>query len=231
MNKTITHKIKLSAGIIAIAISVIALLIFIGLGIIALIIREQPVKTVYRIETETIYRFVTGMEVNAEIDKIFAKSGHEKVYDFYNKITKGRPDSNEITMNIIHYAIQQDVPISMAFALAFIESRFTPTATNHNEANDTYDYGLFQRNSTNCIGVDPDLLFNVEWNTRITMKDLNMFYYNPDSTSYGDWGAVLAQYNAGNYDPNDKDKGYFFANTVMQKANEYDRLINLEEVF
>lgn len=61
---------------------------------------------------------------------------------FYEQETKNR----EVAHAILQYADKNDIPLSLAFALAYVESRYKSTATNYN-TNNTVDRGIFQLNS------------------------------------------------------------------------------------
>ena len=61
---------------------------------------------------------------------------------FYLRITGNR----EITNMILENADREDIPLSLAFALAYTESRYNTNALNYN-VNGSVDRGLFQLNN------------------------------------------------------------------------------------
>ena len=63
------------------------------------------------------------------------------IVDFYSDIA----GSEDIAMPIIKYSDKYDIPLSLSFALVWMESRFNPKAINRNAH--SIDRGLFQLNS------------------------------------------------------------------------------------
>ena len=61
---------------------------------------------------------------------------------FYNQIT----GNQDVTLAILTAADANDIPLSLAFALAYTESRYKVTAVNSN-TNKSIDRGLFQLNN------------------------------------------------------------------------------------
>ena len=65
----------------------------------------------------------------------------KSVVDFFSSLTNSTP----IAVAILDNAVNHQVPASLAFAIAYEESRFNPKALNKNDT--TVDRGLFQLNS------------------------------------------------------------------------------------
>ncbi|MEW5815356.1 MAG: transglycosylase SLT domain-containing protein, partial [Spirochaetota bacterium] len=63
------------------------------------------------------------------------------VIDFFTNLT----GSKKISRSILMYADHYDIPISLAFSLSWVESRFYPYAVSRNQ--NSVDRGLFQLNS------------------------------------------------------------------------------------
>lgn len=113
---------------------------------------------------------------------------HDAVVRFFLDLT-GDP---EIAMPILYHADRQDLPLSIVFSLAFVESRFSRTAINQNPT--STDRGVFQLNS-------------------LTFRDLSEEdFFDPDisayhGTNYLSWcfeqspepRVAVAIYNAGRY--------------------------------
>jgi hypothetical protein len=106
---------------------------------------------------------------------------------FYLRITGNR----EITNMILENADREDIPLSLAFALAYTESRYNTNALNYN-VNGSVDRGLFQLNNRSFPHLDEADFFNPEVSAGYGMKHLRycMNVAGNDLTA-------LAMYNAG----------------------------------
>lgn len=130
---------------------------------------------------------------NDLIAKMIYEGNESTVYDFYDKITGNR----KITYLIISHALSYNIPVHYFMALAYTESRFTPSAIGTNANSEgvavSYDYGLFQLNSRTYNKFTREHLMTLENNVRMAAEHLNNDYMR-----YGSWYEALLSYNAGN---------------------------------
>lgn len=111
---------------------------------------------------------------------------HDSVLAFFSESC----GSEVIARAIADNADRFGVPLSLAFALAWEESRFTSNAINRNA--DSVDRGLFQLNSKSFPELNPDEFFDPFTSARYGLSHLS---YCLDSG--GNEIAALAMYNAG----------------------------------
>lgn len=111
---------------------------------------------------------------------------HQVVVDFFRELT----GSDEIALPMLYHADRNDLPMSLVFALAWVESRFSPYAINSNS--DSIDRGLFQLNSKSFVRLSTDDFFHPEVNARHG-TDYLRFCLNYG----GDDRTAVAIYNAG----------------------------------
>lgn len=110
-----------------------------------------------------------------------------KVIWFYNQIT-GNPD---VTEAILYYADHNDIPLSLAFSLAWTESKYNWKAQNTNK-NQSVDRGLFQLNSKSFPALSEADFFNPYVSARNGLSHLRFCL-----DTAGNEIAALAMYNAG----------------------------------
>jgi len=110
----------------------------------------------------------------------------EEVIDFFEAIVHSR----KLASLILVQAEEYDVSPSLAFALGWEESRFSPTAVNKNRS--SIDRGLFQLNSKSFPKLAEKDFFNPETNTRYAIAHLRWCLDLAGSEVAG-----LAMYNAG----------------------------------
>jgi hypothetical protein len=108
------------------------------------------------------------------------------VESFYIKLT-GRSD---ISLPILRQAEANDIPLPLAFALAWGESKFNARAYNHNPG--SVDRGLFQLNSGSFPFLNAKQFYDPEINARYGLKHLRLCLDRADSEL-----VALAIYNAG----------------------------------
>lgn len=106
---------------------------------------------------------------------------------FYTNIT-GNP---EVTNAILTYAEKNDIPLSLAFALAHTESKYKATAVGHN-TNGTTDRGLFQLNSASFPKLTEEDFFDPYTSAKYGLAHLKQCL-----RSAGNSVSALAMYNAG----------------------------------
>ncbi len=106
---------------------------------------------------------------------------------FYTHVTSSR----EVALAILENADKNDIPISLAFSLAYVESRFKANAVNKN-TNHTIDRGLFQLNSASFPKLTEADFFDPKVSAKYGMSHLR---YCMDIA--GNDITALAMYNAG----------------------------------
>ena len=106
---------------------------------------------------------------------------------FYTHVTSSR----EVALAILENADKNDIPLSLAFALAYVESRFKPDAVNKN-GNYTVDRGLFQLNSATFPRLSEEIVDDVAAILKYGMSHLRFCI-----DVAGNDVTALAMYNAG----------------------------------
>jgi len=106
---------------------------------------------------------------------------------FYSRITASR----EIAQAILEFSDKNDISPNLAFAVAYVESRYKTTAKNVNE-NKTIDRGLFQLNSASFKNLSEEDFYNPRVSARYGLSHLR---YCIDVA--GNEITGLAIYNAG----------------------------------
>ena len=106
---------------------------------------------------------------------------------FYSRITASR----EIALAILEFADKNEISPNLAFAVAYVESRYKTTAKNVND-NHTIDRGLFQLNSASFTNLSEDEFYNPRVSARYGLSHLR---YCIDVA--GNEITGLAIYNAG----------------------------------
>lgn len=106
--------------------------------------------------------------------------------DFFSALTGSEPIAKAILDNAERY----QVPVTLAFALAFEESRFRTDAINHNGG--SVDRGLFQLNSRSFPALAVQEFYDPELNARYGLAHLQYCL-----SIGGNEVAALAMYNAG----------------------------------
>lgn len=111
---------------------------------------------------------------------------HDAVVDYFVHLT-GSPD---IALPILYHADRENISVSLAFSLVWVESRFTPTAVNENST--SVDRGLFQLNSRTFADLSEEDFFHPDVNSQYGIEYLSWcIRYTPDEQS------ALVAYNAG----------------------------------
>jgi len=106
---------------------------------------------------------------------------------FYTNIAGSR----EVALAILENADKNDIPVSLAFSLAYIESRYKPGAINKN-TNYTIDRGLFQLNSASFPKLTEEDFFDPNTSAKYGMQHLRFCM-----DVAGNEVTALAMYNAG----------------------------------
>jgi hypothetical protein len=135
-------------------------------------------------------KIVSIAEYKAEEDQGLVLYKNRKtrklVKDFYAGIT----GSAEIAEIIIKAAVRENIPLPLAFSLAWAESNFSPTAVNQNPY--SVDRGLFQLNSRSFPDMEEEDFFDPEINA---LRGLKYLRYCLDAA--GSEAVAVAIYNAG----------------------------------
>lgn len=106
---------------------------------------------------------------------------------FFSRVTGNR----EVAQAILENADKNDISPTLAFSLAYVESRFNANAVNKN-TNHTVDRGLFQLNSATFPKLTEDEFFDPKVSAKYGMSHLR---YCMDVA--GNDITALAMYNAG----------------------------------
>lgn len=135
---------------------------------------------------------------------------------FYTHVTSSR----EVALAILESADKNDIPLSLAFSLAYVESNFRPSAVNKN-ANYTIDRGLFQLNSASFPKLTEEEFFDPKISAKYGMSHLR---YCLDVA--GNDITALAMYNAGTSRVKQNRTPQHTLNYVAKIANYRVRLDN-----
>lgn len=106
---------------------------------------------------------------------------------FYLRVTGNR----DVTMAILAAADREDIPLSLAFALCYAESRYNRYARNLN-TNGTIDRGLFQLNDRSFPRLENEDFYNPEISAKHGMQHLRYCI-----NVAGNETTAVAMYNAG----------------------------------
>ena len=106
---------------------------------------------------------------------------------FYLHITGNK----NVTNAILKEANNNDIPLSLAFALAYVESRYKPQALNKN-TNSSIDRGLFQLNSLSFPKLSEEEFYDPEISAKYGLQHLRYCL-----NLAGKEATALAMYNAG----------------------------------
>lgn len=108
------------------------------------------------------------------------------VVDFFSSLT----NSKTIAVAILDNAVKHEVPASLAFAIAYEESRFNPKALHKNAT--SVDRGLFQLNSSTFPDLTETEIYDPSHNAKEGIK-----YFRHVLDLSGNEVSALAMYNAG----------------------------------
>ncbi|MCR5045734.1 MAG: transglycosylase SLT domain-containing protein [Treponema sp.] len=106
---------------------------------------------------------------------------------FYLRVTGNR----DVTMAVLDAANREDIPLALAFALCYTESRYNRYAYNLN-TNGSVDRGLFQLNDRSFPHLLENDFYTAETSARVGMKHLR-FCMNVAGNDL----TAVAMYNAG----------------------------------
>lgn len=133
----------------------------------------------------------TGKEGTAENDdglRLYRQAGTKPLVEwFYTRVTNNK----DVALAILENADKNDIPTSLAFALAYVESKFKPNAVNKN-TNSTIDRGLFQLNNATFPNLTEEQFFDPWTSAKFGMAHLKFCL-----ETAGNEITALAMYNAG----------------------------------
>lgn len=141
---------------------------------LALDSKKLPLNIEEKIQNDTITSYYQNSYTKAS------------VVDFFTSLTKSEP----VALAILDNAAKHGVPAGLAFAIAYEESRFDPSARNKNQ--NSVDRGLFQLNSTTFPNMSEKQAFDPAYNAR---EGVN--YFKRILETSGNEVSALAMYNAG----------------------------------
>lgn len=140
---------------------------------------------------------------------------------FYMRVTGNK----ETSAAILDAADKNDIPLSLAFALAYTESRYKTNAVNKNR-NATIDRGLFQLNNRSFPKLTEEEFFDPAVSAKYGMSHLR-FCMN----TAGNEVAALCMYNAGTSkvrSNNTPQSTLNYAGKIMAYRERLDSLFNEE---
>ena len=139
----------------------------------------------------TAYHAIAADHKNTKTDKGLElyrnEQSKQSVIWFYNQIT----NDSEVTKAILENANKNDIPLSLAFSLAFVESCYRPNVENSN-SNKSIDRGLFQLNNRSFPDLNEEDFFNPYVNAQYGLSHLRYCM-----NLAGNEVSALAMYNAG----------------------------------
>ncbi|MBE6350276.1 MAG: lytic transglycosylase [Spirochaetaceae bacterium] len=137
---------------------------------------------------------------------------------FYTNITGSR----DVACAVLEAADKNDIPVSLAFALAHTESRYKITAVNKN-TNSSIDRGIFQLNNKSFPALTEEDFFNPYISAKYGMSHLRHCL-----NTAGNEVSALAMYNAGTNRVRNNETPQVTLNYVSKIFNYRQ---NLEDLF
>ncbi|MDA8424626.1 MAG: lytic transglycosylase domain-containing protein [Treponema sp.] len=139
------------------------------------------------IHTDELPSYIVSLDTTDPVAPLYRdKTMQESCLDFFSALTGSIPIAKAILDNSVRF----QVPASLAFALAFEESRFQADAINRNGG--SIDRGLFQLNSRSFPELRMADFYDPEINARYGLAHLHYCL-----AASGNEVAALAMYNAG----------------------------------
>ncbi len=200
MNNERTNLIKLVSGTLAFSLlfilACVSILVFLPSGQSKKIGGEEVSENTVIPEEGDLFALLdyeiepielTSLDEDSGLSLYRQNQSRPAVEWFYTRVTNNR----EVALAILTSADKFDIPVSLAFALAYAESGFQVTAS-HVNANGSIDRGLFQLNSATFTKLSESDFYNPNTSAYYGMNHLR-FCLN----SAGNEIAALAMYNAG----------------------------------
>jgi hypothetical protein len=174
-------------------------LLFTIMGLIMRLDAVQNGRIIERVvETEQVlenFEYSSGIELNERLWAIMnSNGGYKKVIDFFNKYT----DNAEVSIAIMEESLNQNVPVTQVFGLAWGESRFKSRAIRRN-----YYKGKLTSTDRGIMGLNDAHRKEWKeadfWNIKKNVKE-GTNYFKASLREYGGHFALaIAGYNAGIY--------------------------------
>jgi hypothetical protein len=139
------------------------------------------------LEAAEIGEPLSKMKINAAVVWL---EDHERLIDFYTQFT----GNTQVTAIILEMALVLEIPINLAFSLAWKESRFDYKAISPPNRGGSRDWGLFQLNDRGRSEWTREQFFNLRRNAYS-----GLYYLKHCIETMGDIRMGLAAYNAGVY--------------------------------
>jgi len=141
-----------------------------------------------RLAREATEKFLVQMETSTDYGLALYRTAEyrQRVVDFYADET----GSEEIALFILENAHVNDIPLTLAFSLAWAESGYNPGDISHNSS--SVDRGLFQLNSKSFPHVKEADFFDPEVSAKLGLEYLRWCLDAGESEI-----IALAMYNAG----------------------------------
>lgn len=191
-----------------------ALIFILGAVVIILPLTEssRTVKTVTEVRREYVYdKFLAREKINNNI----TDENYYYKLAFYRDLTGNR----EVAEAILNTALKKDVPVNIAFALAFVESSFNPEAENSSNTNRSIDRGLFQLNSNTFRSG------NIDWYDPYDSSENGLEYLSTKEDRYGSWESAIIMYNAG-VEANLSNRYLTYLSRVLAAERDFDERYN-----
>jgi len=169
------------------------------------------------IEVPSKFVYYSSTELNEEVQKMIEGGGMLELLDFFTYYT----NNIHVSTTILEESLDQQIPITLAFSLAWGESRFRTQLVNRNGGHSS-DWGLFQLNDGHRNWTREEY-FDIRKNTK---EGLNYFSYSL-YTFDSDLALSIAGYNKGV--ENVKNGSLISYRTLVHINNiiEYDRVLEV----
>lgn len=177
---------------------IIVALLFVIIGLIMKLDSEKNKKLIERVvETQEVteyFEYLQGMALNEKLWTIISSDGYKQVVTFFNKYTKNA----EISVALTEESMNQGVPITQAFGMAWGESRFNPRGIKRNYVNGklvSTDRGVMGLNDAHRKNWTEADFFNIRKNVKEGVA-----YLKQSLDEYGGHYILgVSGYNAGIY--------------------------------
>jgi hypothetical protein len=143
----------------------------------------HDIYTIEKASNTDINDYLTRMDINEVIKEL----GVSNIIPFFNQYTQ----DPHVSITIIQEALEYNIPVNIAFSIAWRESQFNSNAISPKNRNGSRDWGLFQLNDTYYKWTHDDF-FNIEKNVQAGVA-----HFEYCLEEMGDVPSALAAYNAG----------------------------------
>lgn len=174
-------------------------LLFVIIGLLMKLDDTKNRKIIERVvESQEVlvdFEYSTGMDINEKLWAIISSNGgYKQVVSFFNKYT----NNAEVSVALLEESLEQGIPITQAFSLAWGESRFKPKAIKRNYYKGkllSTDRGVMMLNDAHRKNWKESDFFNIRKNVK---EGLN--YFKQSLNEYGGhFVLAISGYNAGIY--------------------------------